>query len=886
MMDVLLRLLGVWHGKSGHITEVHPTYLNEVPFYVTILLTAGLIAATFWLYNQTAQYVTPGRRYTLATLRSLFLVLLLLLVLRPVLVLTISGAVRQSLIVMVDTSNSMGVNERRTDQDDITRAAIARGDVAPEAGLAAKFQATGKTEVSRLQVAKDALHNEKLALLSRLEETYDIVPFEFNRTASEIGRTPPPVVEESTTGQSIASFVIAIGLIATVAGIGLTSFVSPRIAGLITTGSGIVVVVISFFVLDALDRSHKRNTFGETAIKKHATWVGDLKSVEGGSTAIGSSLREAITLKHGQSPAGVLLITDGQNNSGLSPLDAVKNEDIPVYVYGVGIKEPKDVSIPNVMIDPVVFVRDDAQVVVQIKANGLKGQTGKLVLKEITKEKKTPGDKDEERIIDSKEISLDNVDQVITLKFTPDQTRDFLLSAGIEPIDGETTTENNFARKRVRVVDTRIKVLQVEQIPRWEFHFLQGMLTRDRRVDYKCLLLEADPAVTQVPGSPYLRQPPVTVDEVQKYDLVILGDVDPKRLPAAFMESLKDAVDRLGVSVMVMAGKRFTPQAYRNTPIETILPVEFDQPRLGMTSITGNDKPLKLELTELGKTKPMLRLADNDEESIKRWNMLPPIYWTARITRAKVGAEVLLVDPDPAKQTRYGKMPVVAMKDYGRGSVLYVGTDNTWRWRKNLSEQDFTRFWGQMIERMALVHSLGDSKKTQLSSERQTYAIGDRIKVYARLYHDKDFTPYTEPTLDASYENAADRAIRGDFKLHAMPEQPGVYTGEFIATKPGPYRWHANLDANTWSDFSVTTQTIELTQTALNEASLKELAENTKGAFFREENLKSLPDTIQQKSQQRLSTLTVDFAFSPLYFLLLLTVVSAEWIIRKLSSLK
>src|SRR6185369_8181187 len=182
-----------------------------------------------------------------------------------------------------------------------------------------------------------------------------------------------------------------------------------------------------------------------------------------------------------------------------------------------------------------------------------------------------------------------------------------------------------------------------------------------------------------------------------------------------------------------------------------MLPVEFDSPSVeSSTRDAVADKPVRLELTAAGRANPMLRLSDKDEENIALWKQLPPVYWVARVSRPKPAAEVLLVDPDPARESRFGKMPVVAYQQYGLGQVMFVGTDNTWRWRKNAGDIYYTALWGQIAQRVSLQHLLGVSKKTQLSTDRQNYLTGDRVSIYARLYAD-GFDPIQEPTVKGIY---------------------------------------------------------------------------------------------------------------------------------------
>ena len=122
--------------------------------------------------------------------------------------------------------------------------------------------------------------------------------------------------------------------------------------------------------------------------------------------------------------------------------------------------------------------------------------------------------------------------------------------------------------------------------------------------------------------------------------------------------------------------------------------------------------------------------------------------------------------------------------------------------------------------------------------------------------------------------------------LRGIPEQPGLFRGEFIAPLPGQYQFFVENDLNTPLEFNVTEPKFELAETAMNEPLLRDLATSTGGAFFREEDLWKMPETIGQRTERVRSPLEVELWCSPLYFLLLLGIVSGEWVLRKLSQLK
>jgi hypothetical protein len=184
-----------------------------------------------------------------------------------------------------------------------------------------------------------------------------------------------------------------------------------------------------------------------------------------------------------------------------------------------------------------------------------------------------------------------------------------------------------------------------------------------------------------------------------------------------------------------------------------------------------------------------------------------------------------------------------------------------------------------------LQHLLGVSKRTQLSTDRQNYLTGDRVSVYARLYS-VGYDPLQEESVKGRYGLKNGQGQRPEVTLRPIPEQPGLYRGEIVAPAAGAYSFWVELDPNTLLDFNVTEPKFELGETAMNEPLLREMAATTGGAFFREEDLHKLPDTISLKTERVRSPLEVELWSSPLFFLLMLGVVTLEWVLRKLSHLK
>ena len=830
-MKEILRLFGVPVSDSVQVSEISVAFHGLNPG-TALVIGLVIIAATAWVYLRTTPRLSHWQKVSLIILRSALLAMILLMLMRPVLLLTVEGTIRRSLLLLIDSSASMQIKDLRQDPDDLKRAAIAEGQLDPKAGLgqSAGGDTASLAQLPRSEVLKSMLTNDRLQLLAKLGQTYDLVPYSFGQTLQSLSSSdasaPPPAADAPARP---ASFLDSI------------TFDKPY-------------------------------------------------------TAIGDAVRSLLDLKRGQPVAGIFLVTDGGNNYGSQPVDAAalaQQDKVPLYIYGVGISSPHDIIVSQVFAPEVEFAREEATASITVRSQAMKGRTAKLVLK--------LGD----QVVSSQDIAFgDDGEQVVPMTFTPTQKGEFDLMASIDPLPDEAVKDNNTASQRVRVIDGKIEVLYIEQKPRWEFRYLQAMLIRDRRLDAKFLLVEGDPELSQEQNSPYLTQLPATRDEWMKYDVIIVGDVDSRLLNTNQMQDISELVANFGGGIVFLSGKNFMPDTYRRTPLEQLLPVEFEGHTSSMDTLSTRQIPL--ELTPAGQNSSTLRLADNDDENLSIWKGLPGIYWDAHVTEAKPAAEVLLADPSPEKATRAGPMPVLALQSYGAGQALFVGTDETWRWRKNIGEKYYTRFWGQMLLRLGLPRLLGASRLTQLTTERNHYFSGERVTISGRLYH-SGFQPVIDPTVkgtltvvpdDAASAAAAD--LQKEVTLQANPGKPGYYEGEVIVTTPGVYTFAIESDPGSTLDFRVTQPKFEFGDTALNVALLKKLADTSGGAFYREEDLYKMlqsadssqgsdvdasgvhqvPNGLGNGTVKVPSPQEVELAYSPPYYALMILIAAVEWILR------
>src|SRR5262249_27515366 len=149
--------------------------------------------------------------------------------------------------------------------------------------------------------------------------------------------------------------------------------------------------------------------------------------------------------------------------------------------------------------------------------------------------------------------------------------------------------ENNKIERPVSVREAEpVKVLYVEGYRRYEYHYIKTLLGREsdrikgnRSVELKVFLLDADENFLKAKQDKHMLESFPTREELARFNVVILGDVDPELkqdAPAANMpEHLRDLADYVdkGGGLLMISGERYAPRAYKNSPLKNILPIDI-----------------------------------------------------------------------------------------------------------------------------------------------------------------------------------------------------------------------------------------------------------------------------------------------------------------------
>lgn len=552
------------------------------------------------------------------------------------------------------------------------------------------------------------------------------------------------------------------------------------------------------------------------------------------STRIGEAIAQVQDDTAGVQLAGIVLFSDGNNNAGRSPVDALRAAAAPLFAVPVGTStRQRDVAIVDVFATTQVTVQDTATVAVTVESHGFEKRPVKVVLR------------DGDVVLQEKEVVLHDAEQQqieLTFKAEKPGLRHLTVSVPVQPEEPEHLRSNNTDHVFVRVSEEKLKVLLVDGTPRWDFRFLKNTLRRDNGIGGRTagepdVLVETE--WRRMSKEAQAKALPRTIEQMQEYHTIVLGDVSPTMLDRAFLELLDRAVREKGVGLIVQAGPVSMPHRHADK-LHELLPVRLERGKPGRQP--RGIPSFRLELAPEGMLNEATRFYDEPGRNQMAWANLPRYYWSAAVEKPAPGATTLVYNPIP---TAFGKMPLVAHHYAGQGRVLFVGTDETFRWRQNVGERFFARFWGQSVRFVARRDEAG-SKKSRLEARPYRTPPGEPVEVELMAFK-ADGAPMTDGSVKVQVAGG------GKFDPVAMrpdPLVPGRSGGRFTPMALGEYVVSATgLASPLEARVRVTGAAEEMRQPNVDRYGMAQLAGLTGGRLVELSDLATIEEDLRGESR-------------------------------------
>jgi hypothetical protein len=272
-----------------------------------------------------------------------------------------------------------------------------------------------------------------------------------------------------------------------------------------------------------------------------------------------------------------------------------------------------------------------------------------------------------------------------------------------------------------------------------------------------------------------------------------------------------------------------------------------------------------------------------DEQNAAVWEALPGVRYLSSVETLP-GAETLL-----EASTQAGSRPLLVTRRFGAGRVLFLASDETWRWRYKVADLIHQRFWNQlarwaMREPMSVQGefvsldtgpaSVEQNKPSEIrcSLRNSDGSMADGKSVFAIVC--------SQGKVIARIPMAADE------------ERPGFYAAMSSGLAPGDYQVQIEaagypreaLDVE--SKFTVlAARSLEMQEPAQNVALLQELSEGAGGIYVPEQRSGELIERLRPMSGGRITQSATLLWQSYWWFVAALLLLVAEWVVRKRNGL-
>lgn len=602
-------------------------------------------------------------------------------------------------------------------------------------------------------------------------------------------------------------------------------------------------------------------------------------SPDGNNTDIIESVHELLGEQQNDNINTVILFSDGASGKELNKAgeELLRDSVFKINtVYTASLSEIPDVWIESVKSSEVGFLRYPVSVDVGIKSIGYKKSSLPVILKD--------GDK----IISVKEVSFNdaNGEGKVNFMITPKSLGRRIYTVTIPIVENELIEENNQRSIALDVIINRIRVLHVAGSPSWDVRFLRKALTRNPNVDLVSffILREATDLVFASQNELSLIPFPtneILEKELDSFDVVIFQNFDsrPYGINNSQLEELKNFVEEKGGAFLMIGGEdSFNGGDYRRTPIADILPVN-----LGMDSRVINqsfsERRFKAIINSDGINHPIMRFFSNDYEKLHNWLKMPELEGLNMVDGIKSDSIQLL-------ETTEGE-PVFVIARMKNGKVASVFTDSTWKWNIIRSgEGEISPFYDKFLGRLlSWLIDDPDLNDINIVTEKIIYNPSDepKIDVLVSSIENQELKSSLIFPSGKEVELDFDQTSKGKFTADAIVDEIGVYKVRVSIDNENAI---GRIDDSGETAFVVEPPFSEVSGPTTDFSTLKSLAEMTGGNFI---TLNDGPERFKVDSTPVRTVngyKTISIWDSPLFFLLLVLLLSSEWILRRRSGLR
>lgn len=547
-----------------------------------------------------------------------------------------------------------------------------------------------------------------------------------------------------------------------------------------------------------------------------------------------------------------LLISDGQFNTGPSPLYEAERLGIPIFTVAIGdTARPRDIWIDRIETNTLTYVRTQLPITAYLQACGF-AQTAVTVVAEANGQ----------TIARQQHTITASEEQVpITFMYEPQQPGLHRITVKVLPMSEEFSSRNNEEHAVVRVLERRRRILILGAAPEPDLANLQRLLTRNAD-------LEVTPRVQRESEGFYGGPLPTAL---QAFDLIILAGYPSRTASKTDLESIAEGIRQ--VPVLFLLNNQTDLRKLISWAEE--LPARPNQVLPGYTSVT-------FQLRPEARLHAIFDLPNGIPDGLEQ---LPPLHTTLSTWTVAPDARVLAYGVSASGDSSLPLLLVQERSGHRRAALLGSGT---WRWSNLPDAFDPLRiFWEDLLNNLIQwLTAPVDSQHVRIYPEREIFDADEIVRLLGEVY-DERLAPVADATVTIDVWDAD--SSRYPFRMEAIGN--GRYRLEINNLSQGLYRYYGTayrgptpLGGDS-GYFAIGAATLEAKTPWADWNLLRQLSWRTGGAFFPLAEASPLAATLQHAGlltpiEKQISTLwRLRMTWIPLILLILL--LASEWILRK-----
>jgi hypothetical protein len=522
------------------------------------------------------------------------------------------------------------------------------------------------------------------------------------------------------------------------------------------------------------------------------------------------------------------------------------------------LSSEKDIVVRDIDFNRVVFAGKPTDVTVQLEWQGMDNDNTVISIQSGS------------RTLVSKNIKLasGNLRNEIKLRFTPEKPGQQAFNVSVSGFADELSQNNNKRSFSMMVLKSRMKVLLVSDRLDLEYSFLNRFLINSESV-------ELTPVVYKKGGGYYLGSFPAAQAELNRYDLIILYNVNINSLKskeALFESFLKDK----GGGLFVLLGDNYLKSSFPRW-LDKYLPFVGIRRNSKMSNLKYNGQPAENNLFH-----PAVRISDSRQGIREAWQNLPHFEALVPLDSVTPNSIILATASLRGEHTDY---PILGYRRFGAGKVLATSAIPYWHWAFfeygfGGDDSKYRRFFDGILNWLSIRE---DTDPITISPGKTIYTRGENVGFTASVY-DLGFRPIIGASgyIALISESEADTAIS-----QLVESADGRYYAEFDIIPPGKYKYVGMVEKEgkrlkeTSGQIVVEAFSIEEYQRKPDFEILVELSRRTGGNFYLQANTDSLYNTVE--TDEISESIPKEIIIWNKFWLLAIFILalSIEWFLRK-----